>query len=93
MVLCKKDIFPGTLKHDESWHTFDQLILSPALLSDKTGLQAELPQPLIYHADFLLTTDEIRFGQKLSRTYLGPRYLGGFSDHLPVYIDITKSKK
>ena len=22
------------------------------------------------------------------RTYAGPRYLGGYSDHLPIYIDL-----
>jgi hypothetical protein len=22
------------------------------------------------------------------RTYAGPRFIGGFSDHLPVYIDL-----
>jgi hypothetical protein len=92
MVQCGKDIYPGTLKHGESWYTFDQLIVSDALLSAHNGLAVNLPQPLIFHAAFLLTEDETRFGEKLSRTYLGPRYLGGFSDHLPVYLDIFLRK-
>ena len=34
--------------------------------------------------------DEAYHGKKLFRTYIGPRYFGGFSDHLPVYIDLVR---
>jgi len=34
--------------------------------------------------------DEVYYGKKLFRTYIGPRYFGGFSDHLPVYIDLAR---
>ena len=37
---------------------------------------------------FLLEQDTKYGGLKPKRTYLGPYYHGGFSDHLPVYIDI-----
>ena len=42
----------------------------------------------IFHPDFLFVNDENYGGKKLFRTYVGPRYHGGFSDHLPVYIDL-----
>ena len=29
-------------------------------------------------------------GKKLFRTYIGPKYQGGYSDHLPVFIDIIR---
>ena len=35
--------------------------------------------------------DENYGGKKLFRTYVGPRYQGGFSDHLPVYIDLRSA--
>jgi hypothetical protein len=38
----------------------------------------------INDAPFLLEEDKKYGGMKPRRTYLGPRYLGGFSDHLPL---------
>ncbi len=35
---------------------------------------------------YRVTEDERYLGVKPYRTYSGPRYLGGYSDHLPVYI-------
>ncbi len=42
----------------------------------------------IFASDFLLEEDERYLGQKLFRTFVGPRYTGGISDHLPVFIDL-----
>lgn len=81
--------YAGTLKHGETWHTFDQFIVSTSLVKGLSHLCLDPAQPLIFHAPFLLTDDPGRFGNKLNRTYLGPRYLGGFSDHLPIYLDIN----
>ena len=58
------------------------------LLNDKYRLHYQEGSANIFHPDFLLTDDETHGGKKPFRTYLGPRYLGGFSDHLPVYIDL-----
>ncbi len=80
--------YAGTLKHGETWHTFDQFIVSVPLRMGLSRLGLDPAQPLIFHAPFLLTDDPGRFGDKLNRTYLGPRYLGGFSDHLPIFLDI-----
>ncbi|MCD4735583.1 MAG: hypothetical protein K8R53_06035, partial [Bacteroidales bacterium] len=33
--------------------------------------------------------DDKYLGIKPFRTFSGPRYIGGFSDHLPVFIKIT----
>ena len=45
----------------------------------------------IFSPGFLLETDEINMGIKPFRTYVGFRYQNGFSDHLPIYIDLLKS--
>jgi hypothetical protein len=42
----------------------------------------------VYMPGFLLMKDEKYFGIKPFRTYYGPKYLGGVSDHLPVYIEL-----
>ncbi|NJO88702.1 MAG: hypothetical protein HC831_06855 [Chloroflexia bacterium] len=47
----------------------------------------------IFSADFLLTDDEAYTGKKTFRTYLGYKYLGGYSDHLPVFLDLENIKQ
>jgi hypothetical protein len=42
----------------------------------------------IFSGRFLLEQDKRYLGLQPYRTYAGPRYIGGFSDHLPVYIDL-----
>ena len=80
--------YAGTLKHGETWHTFDQFIVSRSLATGAGTLEIPPSQALIFRASYLLVEDPNRFGSKLNRTYLGPRYLGGFSDHLPIFLDI-----
>ena len=82
--------FEGTLKHQAEWQTFDQIIVTDGLVRDKKGIHCQEGSARIFHADFLLENDETYHGRKPFRTYLGPRYLGGFSDHLPVYIDLIR---
>lgn len=80
--------FEGTIKHQDDWQVFDQIIVTKSLLSDREGMHYQEGSARIFHPDFLLTEDETHRGKKPYRTYLGPRYLGGFSDHLPVFIDL-----
>ena len=43
-----------------------------------------LARAFLHDAPFLLEPDEKYGGVKPRRNYLGPRYLNGFSDHLPL---------
>jgi len=79
--------FEGTLKHQYDWQIFDMIIISQSL-KGRSGLSVIEGSQRIFAPDFLFTDDERYMGKKLFRTYLGPRYEGGFSDHLPVYVDI-----
>ena len=67
----------GTIKYEGRWELIDLFFVSPAL----HGAQMTVLKP-----PFLLTPDGA--GQKPLRTYSGPRYLGGVSDHLPVLINL-----
>lgn len=78
----------GSLKYRESWNHFDQLIVTGTLLADTLQSHVKQQRAHIFHADFLLEPDETYLGQKPYRTYLGFRYQGGYSDHLPVYLDL-----
>ena len=82
--------FPGTLKHQYHWQIFDQIIVSNNLIYSCKSLCYIKKSASIFHPDFLFVDDESYGGKKLFRTYLGPRYQGGFSDHLPVFIDLNK---
>ena len=61
----------------------DQIIVSSSMLYGKNGLKLEEGMAHIYQEEFLI---DKKNGRPL-RTYQGLKYLGGFSDHLPVYAD------
>lgn len=82
----------GTLKYMHDWQIFDQMIISPDLYQSDRGLTYCPNSATIFVADFLLTNDERYLGKKLNRTYTGPTYIGGYSDHLPIYIDVCFPK-
>jgi hypothetical protein len=80
----------GTIKHQGTWCVFDQFIVSRILLDRSEVIQLEGNKTEIFKPVFLLEKDETYSGYKLFRTYLGPGYHNGFSDHLPVSIKIFK---
>ena len=77
--------FKGTLKYRETWSIFDQIIVSKSLI-DSNSMHCTSSDARIVHESFLLEEDPTYHGQKLNRTNLGPKYHGGFSDHLPVML-------
>jgi endonuclease/exonuclease/phosphatase family metal-dependent hydrolase len=79
----------GTLKYQGEWNLFDQIIVSGSLLSDNETLKIKPEGYRIFDDSFLLTIDEQYNGYKPYRTYNGYTYQGGFSDHLPVYLDLV----
>jgi predicted extracellular nuclease len=78
----------GTYKYKSQWEFIDQVLISPSLLKEER-LYIKDDAHSIFFNDFLLQDDLTYGGKKPFRTYLGPRYLGGFSDHLPVLLDIS----
>ena len=79
----------GTIKDRELWITIDQFIVTAAMLQPGKGLHTSPHSAHILDAPFLLQPDDAWFGQKPFRTYFGVKYIGGFSDHLPIYMDLT----
>jgi len=74
----------GTHKTQEFWGCLDQFIVSKSLMDNENRLQIKNREAIIFDAPFLLVTDEKYGGVKTFRTYLGPKYIGGYSDHLPI---------
>ena len=68
----------GTLRYQGNWEIIDHFLVSDALAKHKMT---------IFDPDFLLEEDTKFLGQKPFRTYYGPRYNGGVSDHLPILLE------
>lgn len=79
----------GTIRNGGQWEVFDQIICSNNLLSNNT-LKILTEQSSICNFEFLLEPDRTFLGKKPFRTYLGPEYHGGISDHLPVRIYLSE---
>ena len=77
----------GTHKFHGEWGILDQFMVSPVLLSADKGIFVE-GEAQIFNANFLLIDDTKFLGKMPFRTYLGMKYQGGFSDHLPIYLDL-----
>ena len=84
----KKGQGRGTLKFQGEWFLFDQFIVSGSLLDGGEGLRTCPQSAKIFSAGFLMVPDNTWFGYKPFRTYEGFRHTGGFSDHLPVVLDL-----
>ena len=82
----------GTHKHEDFWGCLDQIIVTKGLIFSEKGVVIS-GGAVIFEEDFLLEADEKYGGWKNNRTYSGPRYIGGFSDHLPIYIRLEERKK
>ncbi|MGN0235071.1 MAG: hypothetical protein ACI4BD_01980 [Paludibacteraceae bacterium] len=69
----------GTYKHRGVWTYLDQCYLSESLHNRQTEVR-------VYAPDYLLEEDNRYLGVRPKRTYIGMRYHGGYSDHLPVVL-------
>jgi len=81
----------GSYKFSGKWSLIDQIIVSSALIGEN-GLHVK-DGARIFAPAFLLVPDEAFGGEKPFRSFLGPRYTGGYSDHLPVYVDLVYPNK
>ena len=69
-------LHPGTYKYHGDWSTLDHILTHTTTLSPISAT--------ILNLTFLIEPDETYGGIKPHRTYTGPIYRGGISDHLPV---------
>lgn len=84
-----KDKNKGSYKYRGRWGYVDQFIVSGTLLDEKAATRVKGRDANVFHAGFLLEDDNPKYGGvKPLRTYSGWKYLGGYSDHLPIYMDL-----
>ena len=79
----------GTLSYKEKWNLFDQMILSKPLITGSGNLKYRSSE--IFDKE-IIREKEGKYKGTPFRTYAGKKYLGGYSDHFPVYIFLNKEK-
>lgn len=77
----------GSYRYRGVWQTLDHVIVSGSLLNARQGVRTG-NRLTVFSAPFLLEEDKKYSGNKPRPTYRGPIYIGGYSDHLPVYLDL-----
>ena len=73
----------GTIRYQGKWDLIDMFMVSGDI-ADKCSMD-------ILEVPFLMTYEKKYPGMKPLRTYSGPRYLGGVSDHCPIALCIVGS--
>ena len=76
----------GSAKYKDRWMLFDQILISHTFLNSQPGTH-RFDRADIFGPEFLQEWEE-PFKGKPFRTYAGRKYLGGYSDHFPVYIKL-----
>ena len=76
----------GSYMYNKKYDMIDNMMLSEGLLSGK-GFQYVEKSATIFKPDWLQEQNEKYKGSPW-RTYAGSKYLGGYSDHFPVYLKL-----
>ena len=74
----------GTIRYEGRWELIDMFFVPPSLAARCT---MEILAP-----PFLTVHDNVHSGDRPFRTWLGPRYIGGVSDHRPILLTILPDK-
>ncbi len=81
----------GTIKYEGGWEQIDMFIISENLTDGSEPISTGRECFDIFNAGYLLERDRNYTGKRPKRTYLGPRYNGGLSDHLPIVLKIERN--
>ncbi|RAV28348.1 endonuclease/exonuclease/phosphatase family protein [Sinomicrobium soli] len=76
----------GSASYNFKWNLFDQILFSRDFMVTEAGKHSYVEANIFN--DRFLTEWTGRFKGNPFRTYAGRRYLGGYSDHFPVYIQL-----
>jgi hypothetical protein len=85
------DEVSGSIKYKGRWELFDYFLLSDNLRDTLEPISVKEECFRVFSAPYLLERDNKYTGKRPKRTYLGPRYNRGVSDHLPVVLKINRN--
>ena len=77
----------GSYNYRGTWNMLDNIIVSAGLLDNK-GFQCIERHGYVFHEKWMEYEDK-KNGMTPNRTYGGPNYYGGVSDHFPVFIQLS----
>ena len=75
----------GTYNYKGDWGMLDQLIISRGVFKADKGVKVTAKDVNVLKLKWMLYTDPKYGDEKPNKTYGGPNYYGGYSDHLPIY--------
>ena len=81
----------GSLAYRDSWNLFDQIILTPALVSEDRSSWSYFSSN-VFKKPYMLN-QEGKYKGYPKRSFVGNQFQGGYSDHLPVYIYLIRELK
>ncbi|OQX98444.1 MAG: hypothetical protein B6I20_11060 [Bacteroidetes bacterium 4572_117] len=82
----------GTYNYRGNWNMLDNIIVSKSLLKNKKGYIVSADGGQIFKKRWMLY-DNVKTGQMTpAKTYGGPNYYGGISDHFPVYVILRNAE-
>ena len=80
----------GTLAYRDQWNLFDQFVITSSLIDkNKTYDDLTYYRSVIFNKPFL-KNKKGNFKGYPFRTYVGSTFMGGYSDHFPVYLFLVK---
>ncbi|MCL2650051.1 MAG: endonuclease [Candidatus Azobacteroides sp.] len=79
----------GTYKYGRQWNVLDQMIVSGNLFNRSKSFHVLPETATIFQRDFMMEKDSSNGGKKPFKTYTGMKHTGGYSDHLPVFVDFS----
>ncbi|MBL4592843.1 MAG: endonuclease/exonuclease/phosphatase family protein [Flavobacteriales bacterium] len=81
----------GTLAYRDTWNLFDQILITPSLLG-KDYSSYKFYKSKIFSKAYLINSSG-RYKGYPYRTFAGGAYIGGYSDHFPVYVFLIREVK
>ncbi len=89
-IVTSSGSFGGTYNYKSEWNILDHILVSPGM-TNKSCFRRKISlvpnSGKIHSFDYLL--EEYKGQTVPFRTYGGSKYLGGYSDHLPVSIEVS----
>ncbi len=77
----------GSYNYRGTWNMLDNIVVSAGLLDDE-GFRCVERQGFVFHEKWMEYEDKNN-GITPNRTYGGPNYYGGISDHFPVFVNFS----
>lgn len=79
----------GSYRYRGIWETIDHILVSPSLMNKQNLFYTGDGKRRIAAFPFMCEPDNTYGGVRPFRTYQGPLYKGGYSDHFPVTLDFA----